>query len=208
MSYDVKGGTKAQCELLRANGFRESPFESILSGESDGNLFHGHWIHPEMPKGVAHMSTADALEWLLKRQEKLRAEPSIGHTTSDFRGQRGASLFEVLFVIVFVLILGGIFFGGCMELTGVPQNLRRENAQKQAYNWLHEFRQDLQNPRVSCMGVDTDRNGYVTCQVGDGRSTTVQIECRSCAWICAGVGPSDCREYRVFTPQFISQGQQ
>lgn len=207
MSYDAKGGTRAQCELLRANGFRESPFESVPAGEDDG-LFHGHWFHPEMPKDVCHMNTADALEWLRKRQTSLREETKIGHTSSDFLGQRGATLFEMLFVLVFVLILGGILFGGCMELTGVPQNLRRENAQKQAYNWLHEFRQDMHNPHVSCMGTDTDHNGYVTCQVGDGHNATVQIECRSCAWICAGVGPSDCREYRVFTPQFINQGQQ
>lgn len=199
MSYDPIGGNAAECQLLRANGFRSSPFES---GSSDG-LYHGHWIHSEMPKGTSHMSTKEALEWLAERQKIFS---DLGHTSSDF-GQRGASLFEALVVIFIVLVFAGMMVGGCLELTGVPQDLRRENATKQAHNWLHEFRQDLQNPRVSCMGTDTDRNGYVTCQVGDGHNHTVQIECRSCAWICAGVGPSDCREYRVFTPQFTQPEQ-
>jgi len=187
MSYDSIGGTPAECELLRRHGFRSSPFES---GSSDG-LYHGHWTHSEMPKGTCHMSTKEALQWLRERQEGLRGQSEagpIGHTSSDFSGQRGASLFEALVAIFFLLVIGGMLFGGCMELTGIPQNLRRENGEKQAINWLAQFRQDLQNPRVSCMGTDTNRNGYVTCQVGDGRSATIQIECRSCAWICAGVG--------------------
>lgn len=100
MSYDSVGGTPAEYELLRQNGFRVSPFESLtVEDDEDDGLFHGHWLHPEMPKGTCHMSTKEALEWLRKRQEKLRVEPSIGHTTSDFRGQRGASLFEVLVVL-------------------------------------------------------------------------------------------------------------
>ena len=200
MSYDSVGASREEDTFLRANGFRSSPFEGL----SEGGRYHGFWTHPEMPEGLAHLSTQEALEWLRERQKSF--SEFAAHTSSDFK-QRGATLFEALVVIFIFLVFAGVIGGGCLELTGIPQDLRRENAQKQAHNWLHEFRQDLQSPRVSCMGTDTDRNGYVTCQVGDGHNHTVQIECRSCAWICAGVGPSDCREYRVFTPQFVQPGQ-
>jgi len=176
MSYDRVGGTPAECELLRQNGFLVSPLEGMSVGEDDG-LFHGHWHHPEMPADVCHMSTKEALEWLRKRQEKLRIEPSIGHTSSDFRGQRGFTLFEMLFALVFVLILGGILFGGCMELTGVPQNLRRENAQKQAYNWLHEFRQDMHNPHVSCNRASDERLRSAPTNLGSNLGLVEWEEC-------------------------------
>lgn len=104
MSYDSVGGTPAECELLRQNGCFVSHLESVSMGEDDG-LFHGHWCHSEMPADVCHMSTKEALEWLRKRQEKLRTESSIGHTSSDFRGQRGASLFEVLFWCVVAIFM-------------------------------------------------------------------------------------------------------
>jgi len=86
MSYDSIGGSAAECELLRRNGFHSSPFES---GSSDGR-YHGHWTHSEMPKGMSHMSTKEALQWLRERQESIRGQSEvgpIGHTSSDFSGQ-------------------------------------------------------------------------------------------------------------------------
>ena len=200
MSYYVRGATKAEQEMLERAGFFKSPFESLSIGET----FHGPWHHREYPNEI--FGPGEALELMAKRQQSFQSKPDgVGHTSSDFQGQRGASLFEVLIFLFIFIVLAGILFGGCSELTGVPQDARRENAQVLARNWVREFRRDIQNPSVSCMGVDTDRNGYVTCQVGSGAQTPLQIECRYCWLICVGIGPSDCREYRVFTPQFVNQ---
>lgn len=110
-----------------------------------------------------------------------------------FRNMRGFTMAELLIVMVVLFVGCGVAAASC-EYAIAPS--QKEHAEEYARQYAREF-MGLPAATVSCMGVDTDRNGYVTCNVSGGQGAPVrQIECVANALIEVSTG---CREYRLRT---------
>lgn len=91
--------------------------------------------------------------------------------------QTGATLVEVLIGGFMILVVLGILIGAFVGISGVTVGPTRTHAEDYARDYVRQFR-GWQQPVVSCMGVDTDNNGYVTCTVAERAGTTPQqVEC-------------------------------
>lgn len=99
----------------------------------------------------------------------------------------GGAIFLILLSLVFAI-------GGRYVYAGRV----RANAERYALNYAREI-EGMASPRVQCMSVDTDNNGYVTCSIRDGAATSsrpTQIECVANMFTEVNTG---CRGYRVRT---------
>lgn len=105
------------------------------------------------------------------------------------------NLFPAFVVGIMILIVGGIVFhiGGSYFLADKV----RANAERYATNYAREI-EGMTSPRVQCMSMDTDANGYVTCTIRDAAtsSRSTQIECVANMFTEVNTG---CRGYRVRT---------
>lgn len=119
------------------------------------------------------------------------------------KGQSGFTLVELLIAVVVIVILAAVVGGGCwVACGGAGVSSRKANAETYARQYAREF-MGTQNPVVSCMGTDTDMNGYVTCSVARAPGEPVrQIECVS-NWILQY--NKGCREYRLRTIDIQNQ---
>jgi hypothetical protein len=73
MSLANRATTLAEAAFLRANGFYESPLESMgdyiqVDGET---LYRGNWFHAEQPSDRVHFGPDEALEFLKARQQEF-----------------------------------------------------------------------------------------------------------------------------------------
>jgi hypothetical protein len=73
MSMANRATTKAEEAILQANGFYQSPFESmadttVVDGEY---LYCGNWYHSEQPAGVTHFGPDEALAFLASRRQEF-----------------------------------------------------------------------------------------------------------------------------------------
>ncbi len=106
------------------------------------------------------------------------------------------NLFPMFVIGIMVLIFGSVGFlvAGSYFFAGKV----RANAERYATNYAREI-EGMTSPRVQCMSMDTDANGYVTCSIHDGAvpsSRSTQIECVANMFTEFNTG---CRGYRVRT---------
>lgn len=106
---------------------------------------------------------------------------------------KGFTLIELIIVIVFFGIIASIFSAGLKGCTD-----QSPHAQDEAKQFATEmFR--LSDVKVSCMNVDTNHDGYVSCTVAgndtQGRLTTVPIECATDTLLARNNG---CRAVTVY----------
>lgn len=108
-----------------------------------------------------------------------------------FRNMRGFTMVELLVIVVILFVGCGVAAASCEYATAPTQ---KAHAEEYARQYAREF-MGLPAAIVSCMGVDTDHNGYVTCNVSGGQGAPVrQIECVANVLIEVNTG---CREYRL-----------
>lgn len=119
-----------------------------------------------------------------------------------------SSGFTVVELIIVVIILGILFSvlgaacSGCQYVTAPRQ---KAHAEAYAREYARSF-MGMPNAVISCLGTDTDRNGYVTCQIAAAPGQPPrQIECVANAWIEANTG---CREYQLRTFDIQQPSQQ
>ena len=98
---------------------------------------------------------------------------------------------------VIFLTVGAMVMGITFKACGVGSEEQRENSTSMARRYVSEMHGPTWT-RVSCQGVDTDNNGYVSCVVGDGTATE-PIECAACmtSSFCFNSG---CRPLRFPVP--------
>lgn len=128
---------------------------------------------------------------------------------NNYRSKRSFFTFDNLFpmfVIGFiVLIFGGVAFAVAGRY--LFANKVRANAERYATSYAREI-EGMTSPRVQCMSMDTDINGYVTCSIRDGAvsgSRSTQIECVANMFTEFNTG---CRGYRVRTLDINTPDQQ
>lgn len=100
-----------------------------------------------------------------------------------------------IFISIALSIGANFFFAGKV----------RANAERYATNYAREI-EHYTAPRVQCMSLDTDNNGYVTCMISDAATSSrpTQIECAANMFMEVNVG---CRGYRVRTLDINSDQQ-
>lgn len=106
------------------------------------------------------------------------------------------NLFPMFVIGFIVLIFGGVAFAVAGRY--LFANKVRANAERYATSYAREI-EGMTSPRVQCMSMDTDINGYVTCSIRDGAvsgSRSTQIECVANMFTEFNTG---CRGYRVRT---------
>lgn len=128
---------------------------------------------------------------------------------NNFRYKRSFFTFDNLFPMVVVGIMVLIFGGVAFAVAGryLFANKVRANAERYATSYAREI-EGMTSPRVQCMSMDTDANGYVTCSIRDGAvpsSRSTQIECVANMFTEFNTG---CRGYRVRTLDINTPDQQ
>lgn len=114
----------------------------------------------------------------------------------------GFTLVELIIVVVILVLFFSVLGAGCEYATAPRQ---KGHAEAYAREYARSF-MGMPNAVISCLGTDTDRNGYVTCQIAAAPGQpSRQIECVANAWIEANKG---CREYRLRTIDLQQPSQQ
>lgn len=113
---------------------------------------------------------------------------------------RGNSSFETIIVLIIV----GIFALGIVGkfASCACSGDRRANANTEARQYVRTMHPGWTRPVISCQGMDTDGNGYVTCTVGDGTDRTEAIECAAFVTVSFNEG---CRPMRYGMPANTNQ---
>lgn len=89
--------------------------------------------------------------------------------------ESGFTVIEALVAIVFVVVIGGIVFGGCSALL-----LGQGKAEENLADYAH--RAGLQP--IGCVGRDTDGDGYISCDAKEG-DRIVSLQCSN-GWFNSG----------------------
>lgn len=86
--------------------------------------------------------------------------------------RKGFTLFELMIVVGFLVILVGVIWGA------VGGRGSSEKATLAAQSWCQEM--GYQADRISCAGNDSDQNGYVSCTIRTSSpSQLISVECAS-----------------------------
>lgn len=102
--------------------------------------------------------------------------------------RKGFTLIEMIIVIAIAgILVTAVFARGCGANTGKAEELARD--------WAGKMYPGYQIQHVECMGVDSDGDGYASCNVSlkapDGKVVTPPVEC-SAGW-SLGSNHNGCR---------------
>lgn len=90
------------------------------------------------------------------------------------RNNSGFSLIELMIVVSIVGILGAIG-AGTLGMGCVTTSDREASAQRNAKEYAASMAMDIQG--VSCSGMDSDHDGYVSCTLNLGDDKLKAINC-------------------------------
>lgn len=97
-----------------------------------------------------------------------------------------ADVFKAIFLLGFFALWGwGMFSGifkGCTGSDPISYTFAgtiHSRAVEDATRYAREMHHDWRELAVDCQTDDSDGDGYVSCTIGDGHTTTEPIQCRA-----------------------------